>query len=170
MPVDIFSTTEPSIKRLSPATFKLVKAIKTLKRKTRDCVTLGIQSLKIVILSVEEITKKRHIAILAGNKGWINPISLMKGLPFTAFKKSFCTNPREKGDHTSKGPSCSLESLKRTLKSYRGTVLSAWLDIFPPLRDQSCLKQPFRLLYFVGLNTLKLPLRLPLWTFRGWTP
>ena len=86
MRVDIFSTAEPSIKRLSPAAFKLVKAMKTLMRKTRDCVTLGIQSLKIVILSVEEITKKRQIAKLAGNKGRINPISLMKGLPFTVFK------------------------------------------------------------------------------------
>ena len=83
MPVDIFSTTEPSIKRLSPATFKLVKAIKTLDRKTWDCVPLGIRDFKIAVLSVEKITKKRQITILSQTKDVINPISFMKGLQFT---------------------------------------------------------------------------------------
>ena len=57
------------MKRLSPATFKLVKAIKTLERKTWDYVPLGIRDFKIAVLSVEEITKKRQITILSRNKG-----------------------------------------------------------------------------------------------------
>ena len=151
MLVKIFSTTEPSIKRLSPATFKLVNDIKTLKGKTWDCVPLGIRGFKIVILSVEEITKKIQITILSRNKLWIYYI--MQYRLWKGYHSPISTNPGEgRRDPISKGSSCLLE-IVGTPKSYQDTVLWAWLDSFPPLRHQFWYNIFFPL-SFVGLNTV----------------